>query len=622
MVLWWAAFIISGIVFPPDIRCETLVVALIVFSMLVMAPLWQMPAGPAAHRRTRVRDAAIRVTLTVSTAFFLWTGVGVEQGRIERFNAEHRGASIRRTASKRSDSSGTATSGGRATANETAAGRSCFAALRMHFSRVLSHPRLTPLSGKMMGALLLARRTDLPWRIRDTYEYLGIAHFLALSGLHLGIIAVPIAYLLSLTRLPRFHRSGLLVGILFLYVAVVGFPPSLVRAISLTAAVLLYRALSLRAGLMRPLVLGGIAVVCIDPATAMRAGYQLSFTAVCGIALIGLPLLDAVGSRLPRRRVFTIVRAILFPTLITVSIQLFTLPLVLSLFQRASLLAPVMNLLMMIPVCIFLYVGCAFLLLPVGSLRAVLAIPLDVLSRILRDLPAAFSHRPHCALYHGDIEPVCYCAGIVLLSLGLAKRRRRRTVLLVAAVLCIIVSAVAGNGRNPAPQRPIVGEEIGDGCYFVDCPPYTLYLESDLSPYDGRKTVKSLWYHGVHSIGAFVIGDSGGRRGGIRHILERIDVRGIVCTPYFRIIRIDIMNTAEALGVPVRSVSRGESVACGDCMIEILQPRYPPLRGEMMASRDTRLSCRLVPDAGGKGDMADPIVLPPGSGAERAPEGK
>jgi ComEC/Rec2-related protein len=620
MVLWLAAFIISGILFPPDIYNETLVVALIVFSMLAMAPHWHMPVGPAPHRRIRVHDAAIRFALTVCTAFFLWTGVGVERGRIECFNADYRGASVRRMASTRSDSSRIASNGDRSMANETPVGRSCFTALRMHFSRVLSHPRLTPLSGKMMGALLLAQRSDLPWRIRDTYEYLGIAHFLALSGLHLGIIAVPIAYLLSLTGLPRFHRSGFLVGILFLYVAVVGFPPSLVRAVSLTAAMLLYRALSLKTGLMRPLVLGGIAVVCIDPATAMRAGYQLSFSAVCGITLIGLPLLDTVGSRLPRRGVFTIVRAILFPTLITVSIQLFTLPLVLSLFQRASLLAPAMNLLMMVPVSIFLYVGCVFLLLPVGPIRAVLAIPLEVLSRILRDLPAAFSHRPHCALYRGDIESVCYCVGIALLSFGLMKRRRGRAVLLASSGLCIVVSVVAGNGWNPARQRPILDEKIGDVCYLINCHPYILYLESDMSPYDGRRTVKSLWSRGVRSIGAVVVGDGGGRRGGIRHVLERIDVREIVCTPYFSIMRIDIMNTADALGVPVRSVSCGDTVACGDCTIEILQPRYPPRRGEIMAGRETRLSCRFVRDARKTGDVVDAVVLPPGAGMERAPD--
>ncbi|HUV36983.1 MAG TPA: ComEC/Rec2 family competence protein [Patescibacteria group bacterium] len=621
MVLWWAAFIASGIIFPPDVRSIALVSACIILYMFFVPVLWRIPDTPAAPPLSSAWNTAVRVTLIVFTVFPLWTCAGLERERYEQNGERRGGGTVHLAASERTGSPARHSGDGRSSKNGSAGNASYVAKLRAHLVRDLSHPRLTPLSSSMMGALLLARRSDLPRIIRDAYEYLGIAHFLALSGLHLGIIAVPIAYFLSLMRLRRFHRSCLLVAILFLYVAVAGFPPSLVRALSLTAAVLLYRALSIKTTLMRPLVLGGIAVACINAGTVMRAGFQLSFAAVCGIGLIGMPLVDVVGSRLPRRRLYMVARAVLFSVLVTVSIQLFTLPLVLLLFKRASLLAPAMNILMMIPVSIFLYTGCVFLLVPVGQLRNVLAIPLDLVSRILRDLPAVFSHRPHPALYYGDIEPLFYSAGIILLALGLAKRQRRRVIPLCTATLCIIASVTAGNGFHRPRQTAIAGGEINHGCLLVDCRPYILYLESDMSWYDGHETVRNLWSHGIRSIGTIVIGEDGGKgRGGIRHILERVVVRQIVCSPYLGQTRGDIVRAAEALDIPIRTVSRGDTVVCGECTIEILEPRYPLRGGEVIARRGTVLRCRLMPGTGQECGLRGPIVLPRRAGDGRVPE--
>lgn len=621
MVLWWAAFIFLGLVFQPDMHSAGLVAGFALFGMLAACALRSEPAWKMRCTRGGLGSAAARYMLIVSTGLLFWVDAGVERARIDGTDARYRGVSARPTVHARTGRGKDATRTARSAARPTAARRSWCAALRTRFSRVLTRPPLRPLTGAMLGALLLGRRADIPRRMRDSYEYCGVAHFLALSGLHLGIIAAPIAALLAAVRLHRFHRSVLLVFILLLYAAVAGYPPSLVRAVSLTASVVLYRALGLKTGLVRPLVLGGVVVACIDPETTVRAGYQLSFSAVCGIALVGLPLIDRIGSRLPRRRGGAVVRALLVPTLITLSIQLFTLPLVLSMFHRVSLLAPLMNLLMMIPVCVFLYTGCAFLLLPVGPLRAVLAVPLNLLARVLRDVPAAFSHRPHPAIYRGDIETVSYCAGIALLAFGLARVRRRRAAPLTAAALCIAVSVIAGSEHRPSPPRNDGCEDIGFGYRLIDCKAPLLYIENDTGWYHGRGALRRLWSRGVRSLGAIIIGGGDGeRRYGVRHLLERIGVGEIVCTPYTAELRADLVRTAAALGVPVRTVSRGDTVRCGTCAIEILQPVYPPRGEEVIGGCATTLRCRLARDPCTDGGGCRSIVLPPVAGAADTPD--
>ncbi len=626
--MWWAAFIVSGIVLPPGVSDAAVVTACTALCILESLRRFIEPVRRTIPGGSGGRTAAVRAAVLAATALILWTGAAAERGRYDSQRAPHGHGAGPVAESGLAPSSysagiGTMKDGSSAPENPSSLGR-----LRTHLVRTLEHPRLSPLSRGMMKALLLAERSDLPWEVRDTYEYLGIAHFLALSGLHLGIIAVPVASLLGLVRLGQRCRNCFLMGILFLYVATVGFPPSLVRALSLTGAFFLFRGLSLKTGLVPPLVLGGIVVVAFSFGTVMRTGYQLSFTAVCGIALVGLPLVKAVGQRLSGNRLFAIVRFVLYPVLITVSIQLFTLPLVLSMFYRSSLLAPVANLLMLIPVSVFLYTGCVYFLLPWELPRAVLATVLNRLSSALRGLPALLSHGPHPAIYRGDIEPLVYAAGIVMLSLGLARRCGKRNFFLCFSILLVLASTLSGRLRSPDTTiagRTFFSRDIGHGCVLVASPPGILYIERDASGWVGRAVVRKLWNLGVRRTEILVIGGDGGAWGGsIRYILERIDVGEIVCTPYFGANRDDVVRAARNLGIPVRFVSRGDSILCESVAIEIVEPRFPPRGGEVISRDETRLSCRIKLRKSGGTGMTPPIVLPrdasePQKGAKQQP---
>ena len=133
-----------------------------------------------------------------------------------------------------------------------------------------------------------------------------------------------------------------------------------------------------------------------------------------------------------------------------------------------------------------------------------------------------------------------------------------------------------------------------------------------MSRYEGRETVRELWSRGVGSLGMIVIGHGGRRRGGIRHILERVETERIVCTPYAAAIRGDIVEAAAALDVGICTVSRGDTVRCGACIIGIGEPFYPPRGGGRVAEEETRLRCRVLVELGRGREERDPIDLPPG----------
>jgi len=142
----------------------------------------------------------------------------------------------------------------------------------------------------LMRALALADRTALESDLRELLQRTGTAHLLAISGLHIGMVAAlagliggwllsPLLLLhASLDRRRLALLSGLLAG--FVYAWLAGFTLPTVRALimlSVAAA-----ALGVRRGIApgHALVLALVTVLVIDPLAPLSIGFWLSFSAV------------------------------------------------------------------------------------------------------------------------------------------------------------------------------------------------------------------------------------------------------------------------------------------------------------------------------------------------------
>lgn len=597
MLLWWAAFFIAGAFSPPSLLRG------IIFTHITTIPLL---ASFCISIRTgvwtgskRISPRTVRFAVICSTSILLWIGAGVsrEAHDLNAVNGSFmlKGELSGTSAVRRSDvNSKTAESRGL---------QPYFGKLRGFLLRSLHDGHLSERSRELLGALILAHRSGLDRGLRDVYEYLGIAHFLALSGLHLGILAVPLIKLLSISRLNRISRNSILILILLSYTAVAGFPPSLLRALALAASLIFQRMIGVKTDLLRSLVLGSFILAVLSFETVVSAGYRLSFAAVCGIALIGIHLLRKTDSMLPGGLRGKISRIILFPVLITLSIQLFSFPLVVTLFKRLSLIAPLANLAVMVPVTLLLYAGLIYLLLPFGPFRAVISIPVNLLSDFLWEIPSSISHRPHPAIYRGDVNLVIYSAGVILLSVSLFKRCVKRNLVFPASVLLILLSVIwnavgreaAINSKSMNCVREGVHPYAGSGkrADFLPVGEGILFIEDGISAGEARLIVKHLWGGGRRGVDFLIIGSSRGCRG-FTHILERIKVKELICSRYLLYTGEDIVEKAVELGVDVHAVSRGDIIAREGLSIEVLGPPYPPGSGKPLPANAAKISCRII----------------------------
>jgi competence protein ComEC len=152
--------------------------------------------------------------------------------------------------------------------------------------------------GGFAAALLLGFRDDLDQEVTALYRKTGSSHVLALSGMHLGIIAALLAFVL---RKPLGIRMSLFVslGVLFVYVYLAGFQPSLSRSHLMYILMLLCFFQGIPFSLLPIIGLSFIIQLLIDPVGMASLSAMLSYAALIGIVLLSPPMLDVVKGWLP-----------------------------------------------------------------------------------------------------------------------------------------------------------------------------------------------------------------------------------------------------------------------------------------------------------------------------------
>ena len=85
-------------------------------------------------------------------------------------------------------------------------------------------------SGNLLSALLTGERDELSSDLRQSFRRIGISHVLALSGMHLSILAFAINFILKLLFVNKRLRSVAVLLFSIAYMFFVGFSVSVVRA--------------------------------------------------------------------------------------------------------------------------------------------------------------------------------------------------------------------------------------------------------------------------------------------------------------------------------------------------------------------------------------------------------
>ncbi len=162
----------------------------------------------------------------------------------------------------------------------------------------LKRTPLQPQTVDVLSAMLLGRGEMLPDKTRADYSAAGMSHVLALSGLHVGIIAIMVAFALWPFYFGRHVRTRLVLTIsaLWFYAAITAFIPSVTRSVIMATVYMAGRILQRKSSALNSLCLAAILILLVTPEDIYSVGFQLSFSAVLGIILF-YPLINRVNRR-------------------------------------------------------------------------------------------------------------------------------------------------------------------------------------------------------------------------------------------------------------------------------------------------------------------------------------
>ena len=309
-----------------------------------------------------------------------------------------------------------------------AAGQDWLAKLRRNFAAGMQTALPEPAASLGLG-LLIGQRSTLPADVLAAMTTVGLVHIVAVSGYNVTILARAVQRL-KLTR-SKYQKLILALALIGIFVLITGFSASVVRAamVSLLSLVAWYYGRNIR-----PLVL--ILVVAaltglINPLYVWSdIGWYLSFLAFFGVLIVA----PQIGRRLFGTRADSKPFSLL--VIESFAAQLMTLPLILVIFGRFSLVSLLANVLVvpLVPLAMLLsaIAGVAGLLAP--TIAGWIAWPATMLLTYMVDATKVFAGVPMAStqLYIGWVDMLVGYGAILAIALAIGHRNNRRLTRLIS----------------------------------------------------------------------------------------------------------------------------------------------------------------------------------------------
>ena len=341
-------------------------------------------------------------------------------------------------------------------------------------ARTLSRRHIAASGGRedaaLLQALVLGERDPALRELNQAMAEAGVAHFLSISGLHLGIFLGFIYWLGRLAMFPPRRSAAMVLIVLAAYLLLAEPRPPLLRGALMAAALCVAVMAGRSVSVANVLAAAAIILLCIDPLQLFTPGFQLSFAIVAGIIVIREPIRRVLFGRYLRRRGLMVFRGdqrvrrwlhyraangAIHLICLSLAAYISAAPLVAHHFGLFSPYAPLLSILLlpvMVAVLVPAYVSMALAILTpnlawqVGRLAALAGGAMQWLVMQLGRLPGlSFDVRPTPAWLIGGAY-LC----LALWALG----RRRRWALAGAAATTAAVIVVTVITQLPAAAPP------------------------------------------------------------------------------------------------------------------------------------------------------------------------
>jgi competence protein ComEC len=212
-------------------------------------------------------------------------------------------------------------------------------AFKSHIAEQIAHLWHEPYASFVAG-LLYGYRGGLG-SLNDLFAVTGVTHIVAISGYNITIIATIFIAACKAVSIPRKKAFWVVILGIALFVIFAGASASVVRAGIMGVLVLSAKQGSRQSRIAQVLILTAVIMTIHNPFVLIwDAGFQLSFLATMGLVYLS-PVVTRGVSRIPERM------GVKESLVSTLSAIIATLPLILFQFGRLSIVAPIVNILIL-----------------------------------------------------------------------------------------------------------------------------------------------------------------------------------------------------------------------------------------------------------------------------------
>lgn len=215
----------------------------------------------------------------------------------------------------------------------------------------------SPPGSDIIKGVVFGNDKNMSKDTKNQFSATGLSHITAVSGSNIVILIEILMIFLLAVGLWRTQALYLAVILIWIYIVLIGFPVSGIRAGIMGSVGLLAQILGRQNTSARVLVIAGAVMLLQNPLLLLYdIGFQLSFLASLGIIYLK-PIIDNLlrfnkkpGATSVSKKKSLIAKAgkILLDIIsVTVAAQIFTLPIIVYNFGSISLVAPVTNILVL-----------------------------------------------------------------------------------------------------------------------------------------------------------------------------------------------------------------------------------------------------------------------------------
>ncbi len=503
--------------------------------------------------------------------------------------------------------------------------------LRVHSNRLLEK-YLDPRHAALSEAILLGERNRVePERI-ESFMVVGAIHLLVIAGLHIGILAGALFWIIRRWSLSRGWAAGIVATTIVAYMLLVDAGPPVVRATILVLDLCAAEYLGRRVLSFNALAAAALVVLAINPSNLFHAGAQLSFLSVAAIMRFAPqwftrrhdPLEKLVErNRYWHERIYWgLWRSVRHLTLVSLTIWLLTMPLVMARFHLCSPVAVLLNTVLWIPMACSL-LGSFFLLILGGlipPLADVLGSFCNLTLAMLEGCVAAARRVPYGHFWVAGPADWWLAGfyGALMLWAAFPRLRpaRRRCVAMLAAWIAVGFTAAAWSRHHDRLDCTFLS--VGHGCAAVVELPSGQTLLYDAGqmgePAIGERTIADfLWWRGIRRLDAVALSHADlDHYNALPGLLEKFSVGAVYVSP----VMFEKHNPAVAAlraaidrsGTPLGNLQAGDRLLGGvGCTMEVLHP--PP--GGVMGSENAN-SLVLAVEYRGRRILLPGDLEPPG----------